>query len=304
MTSIPATGPIVITPNVLASTLDNGLLSNQASLASLEQQIATGNAINTPSDNPAGASTMLQLQANLQRANQYSTNAQDGVGWLTLANSTVSSMISQMQSVISLVQGVSGSALTSQKATLTSTADQIQGSLQELINLGNTTYEGSQPIFAGTAAQAFSTNGTYVGAGNAPTRTVAPGTQVAVSVTGDQIFQSSAGNLIAPGGLLAGVVSDLKANNAAGAEAQLGNLQTALSQMETAAGSLGAQQQQMSGFSQQATSSSTALQQELGAVQSTNMAEAITSLQLQQTSYQEALYATSQLSTDSLAKYL
>jgi flagellar hook-associated protein 3 FlgL len=304
LTSIPATGPIVITPNVLASTLDNGLLSNQASLASLEQQIATGNAINTPSDNPAGASTMLQLQANLQRANQYSTNAQDGVGWLTLANSTVSSMISQMQSVISLVQGVSGSALTSQKATLTSTADQIQGSLQELINLGNTTYEGSQPIFAGTAAQAFSTNGTYVGAGNAPTRTVAPGTQVAVSVTGDQIFQSSAGNLIAPGGLLAGVVSDLKANNAAGAEAQLGNLQTALSQMETAAGSLGAQQQQMSGFSQQATSSSTALQQELGAVQSTNMAEAITSLQLQQTSYQEALYATSQLSTDSLAKYL
>ena len=60
----------------------------------------------------------------------------------------------------------------------------------------------------------------------------------------------------------------------------------------------------MQGFAAQATASTSALQQELGAAQDVNMAQAITNLQLQQTSYQAALYATSQLHTDSLAEYL
>lgn len=310
MTTIQPTMPIVITPNVLASTLDSGLLNDQGAMATLEQQISTGNAITQPSDNPAGAATMLQLQGNLQRATQYASNAQNGVGWLTLANSTVASMMTNLQSVLSLVQGVSGSALTGQQATLSSTADQVNGALQELRNLANTTYEGSQPIFAGTgnASAAYDANGNYQGGGNAPTRTVAPGTQVPVSVTGPTIFGSGATSLIGPNGVLTNIVNDLNTGTSASLQdlqqTQLPALQSALTQVETAAGSLGAYQQQMEGFSTQATSSVSALEQQLSSVQSTNMAEAITNLQLQQTAYQEALYATAQLSSDSLAKYL
>lgn len=326
MTSINSTMPIVVTPNLLASTLDAGLSTDQSNLASLEQQIATGNAINVPSDNPAGAASLLQLQASLTRANQYSSNAQDGTGWLTLANSTVGSVLSNLQQVESLVQGISGSSLTGQSTTLKATADQVAAALTNITNLANTTYQGNQPLFAGTGASAYDTNGNYLGAGSAPTRTVAPGTQVPVSLTGPQVFGTGAtavlGNgqgtvpgssppVATPTGVLQQIVNDLQ--SAAGGSTtalkavegtDLTNLQSAISNVESAAGTLGAFQQQMEGFAQHATASVTALTQQLGNVQSTNVAQAITSLQLQQTAYQEALYATSQLSTDSLAKYL
>lgn len=326
MTSIPSTSPIVVTPVTLVSTMDQGLSTDQANLASLEQQIATGNAITQPSDNPAGASSLLQLQGSLTRANQYSSNAQDGIGWLTLANSTANSIIGVVQNVLSLVQGVSGASLTGEASTRTSTAAQVSAALNELTNLANTTYEGNQPIFAGTAnaTQAYDGNGNFVGGGNPPVRTVAPGTQIPVSVTGPTMFGSGTTGLLGngqgtvpgsgppptttPTGVLQQIVNDLNTGSAASLShlqnVDLPNLQAAFNQVSTAAGTLGAAQQQVQGFAQQATDSVTALDQQLGAVQDVNVAQAITSLQLQQTAYQEALYATSQLSTDSLAKYL
>ena len=313
MSMINSTSPVVVTPNLLASTLDNGLLTDQSNLATLEQQISTGNAINSPSDNPAGAATMLQLQSSLTRANQYASNAQDGTGRLTLANSTVGSVLSNLQQVLSIVQGASGSSLTGQSTTRQATADQVAAALTNITNLANTTYNGNQLLFGGTGAttQAYDTNGNYLGAGSAPTRTVAPGTQVPVSLTGPQVFGSGTSGVLgngaggAPTGVLQQIVNDLQSNNMQAVEGtDLTNLQSAISNVESAAGTLGAYQQQMQGFSTQAQNSVTALTQQLGNVQSTNVAQAITSLQLQQTAYQEALYATSQLSTDSLAQYL
>lgn len=322
MSFIEATTPINITPNTLANTMDTGLVADQTNLANLEQQISTGNAINQASDNPAGASQLLRLQAGLTRANQYQSNANDGIGWLTLANSTATSILNQLQSVRSLVQGVSGSSLTGNASTLQTTADQVSSAMQNLLNLANTTYAGGQPIFAGTggatdpatgAMIAYDASGNYVGAGNAPTRTVAPGTSIPVSITGPEILGSGSSALLGNNGILQRIVNDLTQTNPPGSTvggslSDLGSaytaLQGALNQAESATGTLGAQQDSVQSFATQASDSVSALTQQLGNVQSTNMAEAITSLQLQQTSYQEALYATAQLSTDSLAKYL
>ena len=316
LSSIGPSSPIVVTPSILAGDLVGGLTGDQASLASLEEQISTGNAINVASDDPAGAANMLQLQASVTRANQYSANAQDGAGWLTLANSTVSSVLSVLQQTLSLVEGVSGSSLTSEPTTLSTTSAQVSAALQELTNLANTTYEGGQPLFAGTGnpTAAYDQNGNYLGAGSAPTRTVAPGTQVPVSVTGPTIFGSGTSGLLGTGsggspvGVLQQIVNDLDSGSSSSLanleSSDVASLQSAIAKVEGAAGSLGAAQQQMQGFSSQATDSVSSLEQELSAVQGTNMAQAITDLQLQQSAYQAALYATSQLSSDSLAKYL
>jgi len=348
MSMISSGMPVVITPSVLANTMVNGLTNDQANLAVTEQQVSTGDAINVASDNPAGAASMLQLQGSVVRANQYAANAADGVGWLSLGNSTVSSVLSVVQSIKSVIEGVSGSSLMSDPATITSTAAQVQGALNQLLNLANTTEAGGQPIFAGTgnATAAYDANGNYVGNMTPPTRTVAPGTHVAVAVAGPTVFggpttpggtttpasPSLLGNAsVPPGTLPAGASSapvdygvlqqtynDLTnaaaalSTNPSAAQADLTSvtttdlnaLSTALSNAETAAGTLGANQQAVQGFAAQATASVTALTGQLGAVQDTNMAQALTNLQLQQTAYQEALYATSQLSTDSLVKYL
>ncbi len=347
MSMISSGMPVVITPSVLVNTMVTGLTNDQSNLAATEQQVSTGDAINVASDNPAGAASLLQLQGGVVRANQYSANAADGVGWLSLGNSTVSSVLSVVQSIKSVIEGVSGSSLMSDPATITSTAAQVQGALSQLLNLANTTEAGGQPIFAGTgnATVAYDANGNYVGNSTPPTRTVAPGTQVAVAVTGPTVFggpttplgtttaasPSLLGDANPPTGATAAPVDygvlQQTYNDLTSAATALSNggmynnhsasfylklvtttdlnaLSTALSNAETAAGTLGANQQAVQGFASQATASATALTGQLGAVQDTNMAQALTNLQLQQTAYQEALYATSQLSTDSLVKYL
>lgn len=337
MTSIASSMPIVITPNDLTNSMTQGLTSDAANMATLEEQVSSGNAINYASDNPSGASTILQLQGAVTRANQYSTNATDGVGWLDLGNSTASSVITALQSLQSTIEGVSGANLTSEPSTITSTSAQVSSALAQLINLANTTEEGGQPIFAGTGsatqAYAVTTNpttgakyATYVGNSTVPTRTVAPGTQIAVAVTGQELFgpTTSAGgsttpDLLGQNGLLNDIItnlntasSDLSSGNKAGATAALAqvtgqnltDIGTALSQAEDAAGALGANQQEVQNFSTQATNSLTSIQTELGSVQDTNMAQALTNLQAQQTAYQSALYATSQLHSDSLVQYL
>ena len=313
MSSVGATGPVIVTPNVLSTSLVNDLNNDQSGIATLENEISTGYAVTSPSDNPAQVANILQLQSGVVRANQYAANAQDGVSWLSLANSTVSSVLSVLQKVQSTVESISGSNLSGTSSTVTGISDAVSSALQQLLNLSNTQYAG-QAIFSGTGnpAQAYSSTGTYLGAGSAPTRTVAPGSQVAASVTGPQIFGSGTTGLLStvPGnlGVLAQIVQDLQAGTAASIQKAtttgLGALQTAMQTVETAAGTLGADQQAMQGFATQATASATALQQELGSAQDVNMAQAITNLQLQQTSYQAALYVTSQLHTDSLTEYL
>jgi flagellar hook-associated protein 3 FlgL len=312
--TISSSNPLVTTPNMLSSDLISSLNLEQTNMSSLELQISSGNAINVASDDPAGATNMLQLQASVTRSNQYLANAQDATGWLSTGNQTVNSVLNVLSQVQSLVEGVSGAALSGGGAQLSSIATEISGDLSQVSDLANTQYEGGQPIFAGTgnATEAYDASGNYLGAGSAPTRTVAPNTQIAVAVTGPQVFGTGTTGLLSttPGslGVLAQIVQDLQTGTptslAAVTGTDLTNLKNSIAQVQSAAATLGANQQAVEGFSTQATNTTASLQQQLGSVQDVNMAQAITNLQLQQTSYQAALYATSQLSSESLVQYL
>ncbi|MGH9082839.1 MAG: flagellin, partial [Acidimicrobiales bacterium] len=310
---IDASIPVVITPSVLATAMLGNVNADQSALARIEKQVSTGYAVNVASDNPAQAANILQLQSGVTRANQYATNAQDGMSWLSLANSTVSSVLNVLQRVESAVQSITGDELSGNTSAVAGLTNVVTGALKELVNLSNTQYAG-QAIFSGTGkpTQAYSTTGSYLGAGTPPTRMVAPDTKVAVSVAGPTIFGTGTTGLLSQVsgnlGVLARVLTDLKTGTTASlgqaATTGLADLQTAMGVVEAQAGKLGADQQSMQGFSTQATASATALGQELGDAQDVNMAQALTNLQLQQTSYQAALYVTSQLKTDSLINYL
>ncbi|HWD24780.1 MAG TPA: flagellin [Acidimicrobiales bacterium] len=311
---IASASAIVITPSVLSQSMIDQLTADQGNLAQIEQQVSTGNRIISPSDDPSGASDMLQLQGAVTRANQYAANAADGASRLQLANSTVNSALSTLQSLQSTLNGLTGNLLTGSASVLQGTAQQVTGTLQSLVGLANTSYAGGQPIFAGTgnATEAYDATGTYVGAGSAPTRTVAPGTQVSAGTTGPQVFGTGSTGLLGqvPGslGVLAQLVQDLQtgtpASLAAVISTDIPNFNTAITNMEGAAGALGAQQQSMQTFTVQAQQSSTAVEGQLSSIQSVNMAQALTDLQLQNSAYQSALYATSQIDANSLVKYL
>lgn len=317
---IDATLPVVTTPSILTTSILKDLGSQQASIATLENQLATGSAVTVASDNPSQAANILQLQAGVTRARQYATNAKDGVSWLSLANSTVSSVTTVLDKVQSAVQGLSGDLLSGNSSAISGVSTVVQGGLRQLLDLANTQYAG-QALFSGTGTptRAYSTStGLYVGAGSPPTRTVSPGDAIPVSVTGPDIFGPTGPTGLlsmkstatgGPGlGILQQMVVTLQKGTATAlarvGTTLLGKLQSAMGTVNAQAGKLGADQLAMQGFASEATSSVTALEQELGNAQNVTMAQALTNLQLQQNAYQAAMYVTSKIDGMNLVSYL
>jgi flagellar hook-associated protein 3 FlgL len=304
---------IQLTPSVMSNEMISNLNNDETSIAQLQEQLSTGNVVNQPSDNPALAANIMQINSALSRANTYSNNASDGLGWLQTGNSTMNEIMSTLQSVRQDVLSVSSASLSGSQSGLQALADQVNQAQQTLLNLANTTYNG-QAIFAGTGnvSTAFDSSGTYVGGGAAPSRTVAPGTQIAVSVTGNNVFGSGTTGLLSttPGSL--GVLAQLSQDIGTGTQASLAaangpdlqNLDNAISAVENQAAQLGAQYQQMQTMQSQATSTQAALKTELSGIQSVNLPQAMTNLTQQQNSYQTALWATANLMQPSLASFL
>ena len=211
-----------LTSSVIANQVTTSLMNQEAGIATLQEQLASGNQISQPSDNPALAGQIMQLNASLSRATQYQANANDAQGWLATANDTMNQVESVLQNVQQAVLSVSSAQLSSTPAGLSSLANQVEGDLSSLTDLANTSFSG-QPIFAGTGAgnQAYDSNGNYLGQGSSPTRTVAPGMQVSIGVTGPTVFGSGETGLLGngvgtspsgsptPTGVLQQIVNDL-----------------------------------------------------------------------------------------------
>jgi flagellar hook-associated protein 3 FlgL len=308
VSSVNATA-ISYTPSVIADQMVGNIRSNESLQASLEEQLSTGQTINAPSDNPAGAAGVLRLSAAISRATQYTANATDGLGWLSVGNATMNSIVTTLQGVQQSVESVSGVSLSGSASSLTALAQQITGASQQLVALGNTTYNG-QAIFAGTGnvTQAYDSSGNYVGGGSAPTRTVGSGTAVPIAVTGPSVFGSGSTGLLGPAGALAQLAADITTGTPASLQAatttDLTNLNTAISQVETQASALGTSYQQMQAFSAQASASSAAMQAQLSGSDSTDVAQVSTQLTMEQQSFQSGLWAISQLQQNSLVQYL
>lgn len=310
MSSIDAY-PISYTPAVISSQLIQALNTDQSQQAALEVQLSSGQTVNSPSDNPAAAASILQLNSTLARSQQYSNNATNGLAWLSLGTSTLNQVVSTLQSVQQAVTALSGNALGGQTAATTGALAQVRAGIQQLTNLANTTYDG-QPIFAGTgnATQAYAANGTYLGGGSPPTRTVAPGTQLTIAAAGPAVFGDGTTSpaLLGAGGVLQAMANDLAnpttANLADLQSTQAQALQHALGNVTEQAAQLGTNYQEMQVFSQQATSAQAALQNQLSSQDSVDVAQATTQLAQDQQSFQSALWATTQIDKNSLVQYL
>lgn len=306
MTTMPiASSGLLPTPQTTAQQLISGITTDQAQQATLEQEIASGITIGQPSDNPALTAQYLTLHASLTRAGQYVSNATDGEGWLQEGTSTLNQALSVLQTVEQAVESVSGQALAGQQGAITGIATQVSAGLQELTDLSNTTYAG-QYIFAGTAnTTPYDAAGTYQGTSGVPSRTVAPSTQVAIAIPGTEAFGQGASGLLGSAGILSQIVTALHGTDPSTAvEPLLGSLQGAMSQMAAAAATLGANYQNMQTFTAQATATQQALQTEIGTMVGVNLPQATTQLTEAQQSYQAALWATSQISQDSLVNFL
>jgi flagellar hook-associated protein 3 FlgL len=222
---------IRLNPDLLPSLLADIQLSVQNETVASEQ-LSTGQAVNQLSDNP-GAAAALVANANQSAADdQYLQSDAAVQGKLQTADTTLSSVVTALNSAISL--GTEGASGTVSAADRLAIAAQVQGLIAQTVGLANTSYQGAY-IFSGTAVntQPFvqdPTTGVVTYAGNAGTTRVpiSSGETIQGNVPGSQLFQNAAGSVF---GALQDLSTALTSGNGIGAT--VSEVTAALAQVTT-----------------------------------------------------------------------
>lgn len=131
--------------NQYSSFLSN-LHDSQSRLMELNQQSSSQKRINKPSDDPVGASRILDYRASIGTIDQYRANIDTAKGWLGLADETML----QTSAVLTRIKGLAEQSATGTMtaADRNATGYEVRQLFQQLMNLANTRYEGNS-IFGG-----------------------------------------------------------------------------------------------------------------------------------------------------------
>jgi flagellar hook-associated protein 3 FlgL len=137
-------------------TISNSLIANQnttninslmQSLQQLDEEISTGDQISLPGQNPTATASILPLNEQISQTNQYQTNLTTDTGMLSTADTSLQTVVSQLDQAQSLLLSAIGSTSTS--ADNQADATEVGSIISGLVNTANSTYEG-QYLFGGS----------------------------------------------------------------------------------------------------------------------------------------------------------
>jgi flagellin-like hook-associated protein FlgL len=135
-----------VTMSTLFNSIQNNLRNLAEDLQGINASIASGQKYQRISDNPVDVGAILGLTQEESQTVQYDRNLETAKGWLSVT-------LSALQDITDIVRV--STALANQMATGTynasqrqAAAQQIQGCLEEIMQVGNTKFEG-QHILAG-----------------------------------------------------------------------------------------------------------------------------------------------------------
>ncbi|MFI7541289.1 flagellin [Actinoplanes sp. NPDC049599] len=285
------------------------LQRNLAKGAKIQEQLSSGKQLNRPSDSPAGTVSALQLRSESLTSQQYTRNAEDGMGWLSTLEDTLASSSTLTNRARDLtVQALnmnSNGALAGE--ALAAEIDQLRDTL---ISQANTRYL-DRPVFGGNTTDpvAYDKDGVFTGNAYDPSqvattsvsRTVGSGTKVRVDLTGTEAYGDDTNGLFK-------VLKDLSASIRAGDRDQLstdlGRLDKASDQLKSAVSEIGSRYNRIAQMKTSAQDRLLSVTSQLSDIEDIDLPKTIMDMQLQQTSYQAALAATAKVIQPSLIDFL
>ena len=137
-----------VDPN-LSSLLNVGIQSTEQALNTAVQQVATGQRVAVPSDDPGATVANLQSLTESANVDRYTKNGDAVLSQAQMADSALSNVVNELNQAITLgTQGADGSMTSENRAAI---ATQVQSVLSEVVSQANTTFNGVS-LFSGTAA--------------------------------------------------------------------------------------------------------------------------------------------------------
>lgn len=294
-----------VNPNFSADVLQD-LYQSQSQAQTTILQMASGHRINMPSDNPAGAASLVEGESLQRQTDQFLQNTSAVEGLMQTADSTLSSVVTALNRAISL--GVQGGSDTVSTADRQAIAQQVQGIQNQILQLANVSYQGNY-VFAGTATKTvpfvFDPNSpdgvTYQGNDHVNSVQIAEGRSIQVNLPGDQLFQAPGKDVFGALQQLVTALQNDDTNAIDAATSQLGDALNYLSSQRVFYGSGVNQLTANQSFLQQEKIN---LQSQENAVDSVDMAKAATDLAQSQTSQSAAMAALARVIPQTLMNYL
>jgi flagellar hook-associated protein 3 FlgL len=170
----------------------------ESEISQTQQELSTGIALQSASDNPAAMAQVNQLDVQISASQQYQTNGSALNSNLTLEEQSLSDATNVMQSARGLAVEANNPALTSAQRVDIST--QLQQLLQQLVSTANSTDSNGNYLFAGEASttQPFAQSGNsvaYNGSNSVSQVQISSNQRVSSSDAGANVFMNiPAGN--------------------------------------------------------------------------------------------------------------
>lgn len=208
----------------------------QSEQVKLQQQISTGRRIASPSDDPVGSARALEVSHAQSINAKFADTRQTAQLKLNTIESSLTSLTSMMISTQSSLVSAGNATLSDQERQFIAT--ELSGTLEAMIGLANTKDAAGNYLYAGfkTDTKPFVANASgasYAGDSNSQLLQVDTQRQMAINVTGDNVFQAGGNDIFATiSNLVTLLNTPLTATNqaafSAGIATGIGSMQTGL----------------------------------------------------------------------------
>ena len=287
----------------IVSDLLYSLGQDNSSINKLQEQISTGQIVNSPSDNPALNQQLMLLQGQVNDNNVYAQNTQYASSFLNEQSTVLNSAVGILTNIKTMMVSAAND---SNANDLQSYSTELGQQIKQLLDLSNTQFGGkyifggtettSQPFFMNAAQTAVSTNPN--GVGGALQLNVGQQMTEQYNITGSEAFNN--------GKLFNDLISieNSMASGTTPSQADMTTVSNYLNSMINTNAKAGAMLDRFNLIQNQLTSQNQTLQTTISNLGNTDVASAVIQLQQQQTTLNAALKTGSGIIQLSLANYL
>jgi flagellar hook-associated protein 3 FlgL len=297
-----------ITHQMMTSRLIMDLNQSTSKIAAAQRQVASGNRINKPSDDPLGAHDALRYREELAGIDQYASNVSEATDWVSTTDTALGEITDIVHRARELtVQGANGSVNANNRAAIAAEIDKLIDAVKDAANakVGDAyVFSGSQTL---TPPYTSGASDAYAGDTGVIARSIGPGVSVQVNTPGTSVIGAGGGD-----GKLLDTLRNIKAHLTGGTPANLNALNTTdLAALETnldtisaARAVVGAAQNRIDTAETRLADAKEATTNLLGNTESADMGLALAQLTAQQTAYQAAMRTGATLIQTSLMDFL
>lgn len=296
-----------VTNNMLSQNLLKNLEMANNKMDLIQKQLASGQGITKPSDDPVKIETALRLKSTINSMEQWKINTSEGLSTLETTEGILSNMTSMLQRVRELtVQGANGANSNNDRQHIANEVDQLVEQLELLAN----SQVGTKYIFGGTHPDKkpyTEEGGVFKWQGNDKRLAVEVGANLSlpVSINGKELFGiNGANNSSSFFKDLRQLSADLKNGNETGINEALEKIDTHIDRILETRAELGARTNRMQILYNQIDNSIINTKQNLSDLQDADIAETIMEFKSVQNVYRAALSVGSQIIQPSLVDFM